>query len=275
MTILSTRGFWARYIAFGRAKVWLSVTLSCLFFASYPAFGTCAKWVTSGNPAVQPRFVDFARLERLSEAELDEAIRETSNSIKKAAPADIALLSGLAGALDRVKSRRQTGVSAAAAIAPKKFELKVRGKSERELLNEIMSFVKTQPREMDNMVLRYFTMARHDLTALHGTDLYGVKEGDPALFDEQGELSLTIKEQGLARDDGFHAATPEFFFNHYLDPQRIRDGVGRIEEFQRGEQAIVIYDGNNLVDYQADYFTFERVNQKAQTVLAIILPVNQ
>jgi hypothetical protein len=187
----------------------------------------------------------------------------------------LAAIENFQDALQRVMERRLSGVSAAKAIAPLKIEINVRGKSEREVLNEIVAKLKTLNLPFEQLVLRYFSNGRHDLTALYGIDNYGTQHGHQALWDDQGLLSGTLNELKLQRDDGFHGASPEFFFFNHEDQSRIADGIGRISGFMNGEQAISVYDVDQLVDYEADFYVFRIPAEKVKAVRAILLPVDR
>jgi hypothetical protein len=187
----------------------------------------------------------------------------------------LAAIENFEDALKRVKERRQSGVSASKAIAPLKIEINVRGKSEREVLNEIVTKLKTLNLPLEQLVLRYFSNGRHDLTALYGIDNYGTQHGHQALWDDQGVLSGTLNELKLQRDDGFHGAPLEFFFLNHEDQSRIADGIGRISGFMNGEQAISVYDVDQLVDYDADFYVFRIPAEKVKAIRAILLPVDR
>jgi hypothetical protein len=178
-------------------------------------------------------------------------------------------------ALLRVVERRRTGVSAAEAVAPLKIEIDVRGKSEKEVLNDIVAKLKTLKAPLEQLVLRYFSNARHDLTALYGTDNHGTQRGHQVLWDDQGLLTGTLEELNLQRDDGFHGASPEFFFFDHENPEKIADGIGRLSEFMNGGQAISVYDLDRLHDYEADFYVFKVPAEKVKAVRAILLPVDR
>ena len=142
-------------------------------------------------------------------------------------------------------------------------------------MNEIVASLKKLNLPLEQLVLRYFSDARHDLTALHGTDNYGTPRGHPVLWDEYGLLSGMLDDMNLQRDDGIHGVVPEYFFFHHDDSQKIGDGIGRISDFMRGEQAISVYDLDQLHDYEADFYIFKTPAEKMKAVRAILLPVNE
>lgn len=316
MLNLSLLGPGAAFIAFGRVKVCPSLLLLSLIFSSLAASASCETDMTPGA-ALSARFVDFAKLEKLSDEQIGQELvkqRAVYNQLNverkkvselyaaklekagghNATAADIraagidtliqkgeqisshlSAIENFEDALKRVKERRQSGVSAAESIAPLKIEINVRGKSEREVLNEIVAKLKTLNVPLEQLVLRYFSNGRHDLTALYGIDNYGTQHGHQALWDDQGVLSGTLNELKLQRDDGFHGAPPEFFFLNHEDQGRIADGIGRISGFMSGEQAISAYDLDQLIDYESDFYVFRIPAEKVKAVRAILLPMDR
>lgn len=316
MPILSLPGPLAAFIAFGRAKVWPILVLSSLIFSPLSVSASCESDLIS-EAARPARFVDFAKLERLSDAQIAEAaarqeslraeLKAEQNKVNEAYAAkleeagghnarpadlkaagvdvllkkmermnsDLAAVENFKDALARVKDRRGFALSAAAAIAPLKIEIDVRGKSERDVLNQIVAKLRTLNQPLERLVLRYYSNARHDLAALYGTDNHGARRGHRALWDDQGLLTGVLDELNLQRDDGFHGAPPEFFFFDHEESEKIADGIGRIAEFMNGGQAISVYDADQLIDYESDFYIFKTPAEKAKAVRAILLPVNR
>ncbi len=140
-------------------------------------------------------------------------------------------------------------------------KVKVDPNSPPATMKAIVDKLKTLKVKPENLVFRYFPIARQDLVRDFGSDNHGRKFNSGSQWDEFG-LEGILEERGLQVEDGFYAVPYELA----IEPFEM------IHNFIRGERALAIYDLRQLEDQNTDFYIFNQPEQKKKALLAIILP---
>lgn len=149
------------------------------------------------------------------------------------------------------------------------FDVNVTGSTPLQVLNQIALLTQNLAGGNKQHVYRYFPAAREDLVRAYGTDLYGREFGSSEAWDEFG-LEGTLKENGLKPEDGFYGVDYDNVV--VTSPRGEVFPFSMIEDFIRGDRALAIYDYNQLVDFDTDFWVFKAPPKKKTALLAIIRP---
>jgi hypothetical protein len=149
------------------------------------------------------------------------------------------------------------------------FDVNVANQTSLQVLSEIALLTRNLGGGNEHHVYRYFAAAREDLMRAYGTDLYGREFGTSDAWDEF-QLEALLKQNGLEAEDGFYGVVYSAVI--LKTPKGEPMPFSMIEDFMRGDRALAIYDYNQLVDFDADFWVFKEPPKKKMALLAIIRP---
>jgi hypothetical protein len=207
--------------------------------------------------------------ERSESLSLDEQMREPRHSVaireRNALEEEIRLAQSYVLALGRALARKS--LAPAGRSEPiVSIALHTSGKSDQQMMDEIIAVLEKQGFDRNKLVARYFPVASQDLVESYGTDRHGV-QADDSTWDRFG-LEGTLMAEGLKADDGFYGLE--------INEAAAMDQYGpfvMIKNFIAGDRALVVYDATQVRCVESDLFVFKYPAKKRSAVKAIIRPL--